>query len=282
MKLFRILPFFFLFSFSLQGGLVDAVRSALGMTHYASLPKIDVLICKEVDQPMIEIKGKYHIYDPNTKKRLASRIRSRSRPLIPLSSGLKWGEEFPGVYQLHLVPDNESITIVVNGKEYRGSLFIYQIEEKISVVNRVNIEDYLLAVLPKFYTHSRSRETLAAAAIVERTCAVYQATHPVNRFWAVDGEHVGYTGIERDAAVSEIGSAIIGTSHMVMSQMRARKEEPTPFPARWSYETIMPLSSQPIQAVITLEDAEHLSQQGKHAAQILKRAFPDTQIELIY
>lgn len=268
---------------TVDAGFWDSLRGLIWNANYKAPPMIDVVIINDQPGVMLEVKGKYQIYDPNTKKYISKRLMGKKKYIQAVSSGLKWGELFPGIYQIHIVPDDLSITTVVDGVEYQGSLFIYDIGGTISIVNRVDIEDYLSSSMPQQFHDPFSEETLAAIAIVARTNAFYQSQKLKNKFWAVDATQVGYRGLQSIEPNSEIDHAIKATRYMVLSNTGTYEGVVTPFPAQWGSVTGGQFSKQQgTFPLITLIEAEDMGEHNNHAAQILSKAFPDTHIELIH
>jgi stage II sporulation protein D len=138
-------------------------------------------------------------------------------------------------------------------------------------------------VLPRQFPNSFSEETLAAIAIAARTEAYFKSQNPKNKFWAVDARQVGYKGLDTVDAATEIDRAIKTTRHMVLSKTGTYEKVITPFAAQWG-AAIGGQSYQPqgVVSQISLDEAESMGNDGKHAAQILFKAFPGTHIELIY
>lgn len=269
---------------SLQAGIWEKFKAVFWNTSDTLPPTIDVLIVNDQSSALLEIKGKYRIFDPHAKQYISKRFLGKRKLIQSISSGLKWGEEFPGIYQIHIVPEDLSQPILVDGVEYQGSFFIYDIGGTISVVNRVDIEAYLKSILPEQIANSTSEETLAAIAIAARTNAFYYSEHPKNRFWDVDGERVGYVGLQSTNSVSEMDRAIQKTRYMVLSQTGAYEGVVTPFAARWGSAgaSRQPAPQQGGVSHISLLEAEQMGENKKHAAQILFQAFPNTHIEMIY
>ena len=70
---------------------------------------------------------------------------------------------------------------------------------------------------------------------------------------------------------------------MVLSQTGTYEGVVTPFSAQWGTVAGSQLSNQKGDfSRITLFEAEDMGRNGKHAAQILSKAFPGSHIELIY
>lgn len=247
--------------------------------------RIKVLIAHDKPGVVLEVKGQYALYDPNIVKKgnykhITSRFLGKRKFIQAISDGIRWGEEFPGIFQLLVVPEDESTKTIVDGVSYKGALFIYNIAETgtISIVNEVLIDDYLNSVLSHQYKERMSEEAANAIAIAARTNALYFAENPKSPYWSVDATQVGYVGNSVVRETSSIVQAIEATKQMVMSQAR-NNEGTKPFPAEWM---LFPnQSKQDVRlASISLQEAEKLAQKGDHAAEILKKAFPGTSIQL--
>lgn len=281
-KIAVLLVAFMPFAGSLQAGFWDYFFPK----EEVVVPKtIKVLIVHDKPGVVLEVKGKYSLYDPNIQKRsgykhISSRFLGKRKFIQSVADGIRWGEEFPGVFQLLIVPEEETTKTVVDGISYKGSLYVYNIAETgtISIVNEVLLDDYLDSVLSNQFNKERlSEEAAAAVAIVARTNALYFALNPKSAFWSVDGTEVGYLGNSNIKFASPVVQAIEATRKMVMSQ--ASNEGTKPFPAEWA-QLLDQTKKDAKLAAITLQDAERLAQKGDHAAEILKKAFPGTSIQL--
>lgn len=272
--------------------LIVVVMPASGLLHAAlpnlfkkqvlpAPPAIKVLIAHDKIGALIEVKGKYRIYDPKTNECLGLRYLGKRKYMQALCEGLQWGEEFPGVHQLLIVPDNQEITTVVDGIEYRGSLYVYDVEGYIHIVNEVDIEDFLHSMLAPLGQESHPEETLAAIAIASRTGAYYLKQNPKSAFWAVDGSKIGYQGYAVTNVRSELDTAIIATRYLIMTQGLTQEGKAIPFPALWKeHEKAFP--GQTIPAQVSLAQADEMSKRGDNAAHILSKAFPNSTIVLMY
>jgi len=270
-------------SAQVEAGFWDNLRGMIWKTQAKTPPMINVLVVNDRPGVLLEVKGRYQIVDPNTKKLLTKRYMGKKKYMQSLSSGLKWGEEFPGVFQLQIVPEDMSVTTVIDNIEYRGILYVYDIGGAISIVNRVPIEEYLLSTLPQKYRDPLPEEALSAIAITARTDAYYQSQNPKNKFWAVDGYHVGYRGLETHVSGSEMEHAIRATRHMILSKTGTYEGVLTPFPAHWGSVAGGHFTHQDGGVSrISVYEAEDMAKSGQHAAQILSKAFPGSHIEIIY
>ena len=68
---------------------------------------------------------------------------------------------------------NDGRHISVNGKEYRGFLWLHVHNNALLVINHVGLDAYLYGVLPREVSHSWPEQALKAQAICARTYALY-------------------------------------------------------------------------------------------------------------
>ena len=243
-------------------------------------PMIRVLVVNERPGVVVEVKGKYRLYDPKDLKHISTRFLGKRKYIQALKGGLQWGEEFPGLYQVMIVPDEQNITVVVDGVEYRGSIYIYDIEGKISVVNEVFIEDYLASLLAPQVRSIYPEEMLAAIAITARTNAYYQVENPKNAYWDVDGKAIKYQGHSVTDGRSPIEQAIDASRYLIMSRSPADTQKAVPIQAQWDF--LRPTGGEVVDASISLTEGEAMAKKGDHAAKILEKAFPGTSILLMH
>lgn len=244
-------------------------------------PAIKVLIVQNKPGVVLEVKGKYHVYDPNTKEYLGLRYLGKRKFIQPLNDGIQWGEEFPGRHQLHIVPDNQSITTIVDGIEYRGSIYIYDVQGTICVVNEVEVEDFVQSILASQGRARHPTETLAAIAIAARTHTYYLMQNPKSPFWTVDASKVGYQGYAVTYGDSELDSAIQSTRYLILTQGLTQNGLAIPFPAYWEDQG-KSLSDQAVASRISLNEGDTMAEKGDNAARILTKAFPETTIVLMH
>lgn len=239
-------------------------------------PSVSVLVLHDSPGAIVEVKGKYRLYDPINYCYISTRLIGKRRFMQVLSDGLQWGEEFPGMHQIMIVPDNQAVSTIVDGKEYRGSLYIYDVEGTIGVVNEVDLEEYLHSVLAYQANEDMPQEALAAMAIVARTYAYYYLNNPPTSFWAVNGEKTGYQGYAQIIPSSRVAQAVAKTRYLVMSRGGDEQGAVNPFPAQFGEGKADGVSKLSMQEVI------EMARKGQHAAQILEKAFPNTKIVLIH
>jgi stage II sporulation protein D len=268
---------------TLHAGLWETVTNYFKQSSVATPPMIKVLIVHDQPGVILEVKGKYKIFDPYAKEHIGTRFVGKRKFIQALQDGLKWGEEFPGVHQIMIVPDNQSVTTLVDGIEYRGVIAVYDVGGSISVVNETYIEDYLSSVLSLQFRDPLPDELLAAIAITARTNAYYQTENPKSKFWDVDARQVGYHGYAMTHRANAMEQAILATRFMVMSQSPSNSKQVVAFPVQWGALTVGNNDQGAmVSSRLSFSEAEEMAKKGDHAAQILTKAFPGTAIHLIY
>jgi len=264
---------------ALDAGIIDLMRSKLAQEQVQQPVTMRVLLSHSQPGVILETKGKYKIYDPRTGQQFVSNFQGKRRYLQALSGGIRWGEEFPDVHQILIVPDSSEATILIDSVEYPGVIYAYDVGGSISIVNKVTIEEYLRSVLSQQYRDALPDELLAAIAIVARTNSHYKAQNGKTPYWDVDGELTGYGchGAGRHSRAME--KAVNDTKGMVLCRTQNGEWNITPFAIDWMPTQGEKLTSNTIYSAISLLEAAQYAQKGLNAAEILAKAFPDTKIQ---
>lgn len=262
----------------LQAGIWERLKSAFVAEEQAEPPTIKVLVLHDVAFADVEVKGTYNLYDPYKNKRIATRFVPKGQRMQSISAGLKWGEEFPSVYQIEIRPDSAEVVTSINNHDYRGKIFVYDIGGTISIVNELTIEDFLASTLPDRLARPLSQETLAAVTIAERTQAFNLAMNGENHYWHVSAVDCGYVGIEKENTNASIATALRSTRYMVLSRTGIYEGVVTPFPVNLIVDSL----SRPSPGVkVSVDDLELMSRRGDNAAKMLSKVFPEASIELM-
>jgi hypothetical protein len=226
-------------------------------------PTIKVLLLQDVEGALVEVKGSYNLYDPRTGKKLETAFLSSSYYLHPTKDGIKWGAEFPGIYQVLIVPDSPKTSVLVAGIEYTGMVYAYQIDGAIGFVNELSLDDYADSILSsQIKSQIMNPEALATLAIACRSDALYKSRHPTTKYWDVKASQVGYQGCALCVKEPALQKAMTSTSRMILSNGQA---------VSWfTGKTI----------VAPLEEIEKLASDKKDAKAILQHFFPGSSIEV--
>jgi stage II sporulation protein D len=259
-----------------EAGVWDSISNFFKKSTIKTNDSLKILIVHDKPGAILEVKGKYKIYDPNTNGNMGKGYIGKRKYIQPISDGMKWGEEFPGVFQIMIMPDDKATTTIVDGIEYKGRIYVYDIGGSLSIVNEIPLDEYVKTVLSSKLQQPLPEEALAALAITARTNAYYMKRNARSDFWDIEAKQIGYQGYALSNPSSLIEKAIKATHNMIMNASSA------PFQAQWDIVDATGISStQPMDSKISIDQAAMLAHQGDHAAQILKKAFPNAQVDMI-
>lgn len=190
---------------------------------------LKVLLEKQTDDVLLDVKGRYLVYNPKSGILVASGILGKKAKITMTDNGLRWGELFPGSLELRFVPGDSQSSILVNGIQYKGCIEIYSVGNRLTVINEVDIENYLKATLAS--DPQISEELLEVAAVVARTNLYYLAQKNKEATWHVDAQKVHYAGGEPTLKNQYAENAIEKTRHIVLTF------NDQPFPATWTKDS---------------------------------------------
>lgn len=191
-------------------------------------PTVRVLLTRLEESVLVEVRGRYLIYNPKNDELIATGSKKKRAKVTTWEKGIYWDEEYPDIFEMRIVPNEESASILVNGIQYKGCIEIYSIGGTINVVNEVDTENYLKSVLGPKVTQKFSRETLDAIAITERTHLYYLLEKDAYASWQIEAEKVGYTGLVAARQNSAVAAAIERTNGLILNYKKK------PFAASWS------------------------------------------------
>lgn len=189
---------------------------------------VKVLLKKHSDGALVEVKGPYKVVDPFTQSVVSSGIKGKRFFLYPHEDGLKWGEDFPGIYQIKIIPTKASSSILIDGVQYKGTVEIYHVDNHINVINEVDVENFLKSTLTTKFSPSYELAVFDALAIVARTNLYYHIQHNERAFWHIFADDYDYKGHAITQFNSQVEKAVDSTKFLVMTY------EKKPFPTTWS------------------------------------------------
>ena len=236
-------------------------------------PTIKVLLMKNQEGLMVEVKGAHNIYDPYTGKKLDAAFSGSSYYMTPTSDGVRWGQDFPGTYQVLIVPDEPSAGVFVNGIAYPGVVAFYEVDSRLAAVNWTCLEDFVSSIfsgnfLPK---ETDQKEALAAYAIALRTKAFQHIQAGESTFWDVTADACGYKGnavVRFDAPFRE---AMKTTRKLVMTG-----KEQSAVPQRFDRKSIDDIRQQ-----MPIVETQTMAKEGRDARIILHRFYPDQNLTVV-
>lgn len=209
---------------------IEAMQSDLSLSPAKTQKPatIKVLLHKDSKGILLEARGPFQVVNPENGRRISSSRKGKRFYLYPHQEGIKWGENFLGIFQLQIVPMHADTTFLVNGIQYSGALEIYHIEGNLSIINEVNVETFLKSTLTQKFQSNYPTPVVDAVAIIARTDAYYHALLNHEAFWHVDAKEIGYEGVALTYQNLIVERAIDHTKHLVMTY------EDQPFPATWT------------------------------------------------
>lgn len=194
---------------------------------------IQILIEKDSDGALLEVKGPYYIFNPQDGSRVASGLLGKRFMVHKLENGIKWGEEFPGIHQLYIKPRSSDTSIFINGIQYSGAVAIYGVAGKINIVNDLDIELYVKSKLTSQFLVPMESEVMSALAILIRTDAYYYTTRAnPNSFWHVSAKDVDYQGSALVVHNSPVDRAVDSTRYLIL--LHGEDGHDVPFATTWT------------------------------------------------
>jgi stage II sporulation SpoD-like protein len=237
---------------ALQGGPTNSVK---------------VQVLQRAEGALVEVKGSYNVFDPYADTKLDTAYSHSSYYLYPTKEGLKWGQEFPGTYQMKIVPDKVETTVMVAGTEYKGSMYLYNVQGAVGAVNEVSVEDFVLSGLSTHVPVSvHSKELFALLAIAMRTEVYSAKAQAKNPYWEVKASYFDYRGCAEDRHDPLFTHAVRATKDMVLKNTNGEYT-----PIRWFAAGA---------SSVPYEKLQEFAAQGKNAKEILESLFDKSRIEL--
>lgn len=220
-------------------------------------PKIQVLLEKDANSALLEVKGPYRVIRKDLGSSLSVGRVGKRFFVHAIQDGLRWGEEYPDVYQISIVPRHPNTSVYVDGIQYKGAISIYHVQDNlITVVNEVPIEDFLKSTLALQYDRPLQKEAMRALTIAARTEAYALALQgqSFKRPWEITAQEVGYYGCGVTEQKNGVDEAVDWTRYMVLESSK------TGAPYRDLH--------------LTRSKAEEMAFQGYDAKKILLSSFP--------
>ena len=190
---------------------------------------IKVLLEKESDGVLLEARGSYTIFNPENGKKVSSGSRGKRFYLYPHEEGIKWGENYLGIFQLQINPTSANTTFLLDGVQYRGAIEVYNVEGKLCVINEVDVESFVKSTLTEelngeFFPPN----VMDSIAIIARTDAYYKALMNYDAFWHVTANECNYHGSGLTLQNLDVDKGVDNTRYLVMTY------EGQPFPGSWT------------------------------------------------
>lgn len=239
-------------------------------------PTIKVLLAQNVASALLEAKGAFRVYKMQNGAPISYGSTGKRYVVHPLPDGLRWGEVFPDVFQIVIVPEEPNGMVYVDGHQYRGAIHISQNRNRITIVNEVDVEDFLKSTLTKEVPEGIAKEALAALAITARTQAYFRvATAAERAAWHVTAQETNYLGYGVTKKVPAMEEAVEGTRLIALEQKDVKKamaETVMPFEVSWGE------GCAGSKDMLDLRKAAEMAERGMDATRILHAFFPEAKV----
>jgi stage II sporulation protein D len=192
---------------------------------------LKVLLAKEQEAVLVEVKGGYYVYDTRNGCLLTSDKIAKRDYVAFEPKGIAWGQRFLDVTGIRIVPREAKSMLLINGIAHWGCVEIHAIRDKLAVVNEVDVERYLKSILPSQFSDELHSEVMEAVAITARTHAYFLAQRDPKALWHVEASAVGYDGNALATQNPFVEQAIYITRHISMIFKGSS------FPAMWTKDS---------------------------------------------
>lgn len=235
---------------------------------------VKVLIERDLSGSLVEVKGSCKIFDIQNRKIISSAKDTRLWLTLD-GNTLKFGDTDLKADQIAFVPGDRSTTFLVDGIQYQGVVYALNVEEKISLVNGLGIEDYIETLLTDQVEDALDKQALDALAIVLRTNVVHNVQKLKKNLWHFDGTKVGFKGYGILNNNDAIVAAIQRTKSLILQPKDAI--ETLGFNAEYSLSDIQTVADD--QPRLFVSFAELRAKHHQSTAEILAEVFPNCQID---
>jgi stage II sporulation protein D len=144
-----------------------ADSSAAGSTY------IRVAVMQDAESAFIKVYGFYELID-SAENKVILRAKNLKAMVTASAKGINLGGASYSKVKLFIKTDEGGV-IILGGRRFRGNIcFIRKPNQRLLVVNSIELEDYLKGILYHEVSHYWPTEVLKAQAVVSRTYALYQ------------------------------------------------------------------------------------------------------------
>lgn len=226
-------------------------------------PFIRVLLAKEARGVLLEARGPYRVLHRGNHKVLSTGSSGKRFVSHAMSNGLRWGEEYPGIYAISIVPADSETTFFVDGMQYIGPIHVYATKKGyVNVVNDAPIEEFVRSTLSLKLSTPPSPEACAAMAIGARTNAysqIYFRKDP-HVLWDISAKEAGFLGMGVTMHNNGVDQAVDNTKFIVLEDRSG-----------------VPMTN----ISLSLQEAEKLAAKGLDAKRILRNSVSQGEIGMI-
>jgi len=148
---------------------------------------IRIAVSKDADSAKILIAGSFRIIDYLSKTALMEEKYLPESFLAASDNGFKLGEKEISASVISIEPVGGA-RVYINGRIFRGEIRVFKNDNKITVVNAVDLEEYLYGVIRNEVSTWWPMESLKAQAIAARTYALNQINESKSKDYDVTAD----------------------------------------------------------------------------------------------
>ena len=153
-------------------GIVAAV-AAIDKNNSSPPEQVRVAIVRDSRELDLAIHGRYRLRDMSSGKVIGHGAYLVASKVRLLDRGILVGLDVYPSKRLTIEPARDA-SIIIDERAFRGEVtFIRTADNRITVVNNINVEDYIKGVLYHEVSHHWPMEALKAQAVAARTYALY-------------------------------------------------------------------------------------------------------------
>jgi stage II sporulation protein D len=135
---------------------------------------VRVAIVRDARELNLSIDGPYIFIDMDLGKAIAKGPKLLKAKVRLLDKGLFMGMDVYPSKRLIIKPTKDA-TVVINNHTFRGDILLMRTpNNRLTVINNIDIEDYIKGVLYHEVSHHWPMEALKAQAVATRTYAIYK------------------------------------------------------------------------------------------------------------
>ena len=158
--------------------LIVLLKASLAQAYPPQDAPIRVAVLLDASNFVLSIRGNYSVTDSKSGQELEHGRTLRSAMIKAADGGIQIGDKKYHSSRIQIFPQKD-VTVFINDKEqkYRGHIDIIRMpNNKILVVNTLDLETYTKGVLYHEVTNRWPIEAIKAQAVATRSYALYQAT----------------------------------------------------------------------------------------------------------
>lgn len=179
----RCLFFFTILMFTLGLVAVEARKQKETAPDYM----VRVAIARDAREFNLEVDGPYTFRDGSNGNVIAKEARLPRSTVRLLDKGIFIGGNVYPQQRIIITPVRDA-GVIINKRRFRGEVVLIRTDNRVTVVNSINIEDYIKGVLYHEVSHQWAMEALKAQAVAARTYAIYSMGNSKNKDYDVTND----------------------------------------------------------------------------------------------